>query len=58
MGQGIRFGILLALVAVVYGSLSAWVILLIPHMLAVKWIVSGSLLSVVFGLAVAGISQP
>jgi len=58
MGQGIRFGILLALVVVVYSSLSAWVILPIPHMLAVKWIVCESLLSVVFGLAVAGICQP
>ena len=58
MGQGIRFGILLALVAVVYGSLSGWVILPIPHMLAVKWIVSESLLSVVFGLAVTGICKP
>jgi hypothetical protein len=58
MGQGIRFGILLALVAVVYGSLSGWVILPIPHMLAVKWILSESLLSVVFGLAVAGICKP
>jgi len=58
MGQGIRFGILLTLVAVVYGSLSGWVILPIPHMLAVKWIVSESLLSVVFGLAVAGICKP
>jgi hypothetical protein len=58
MGQGIRFGILLALVAVVYGSLSGWVILPIPHMLAVKWILTESLLSVVFGLAVAGICKP
>jgi hypothetical protein len=58
MGQGIRFGILLAMVAVVYGALSGWVILPIPHMLAVKWIVSESLLSVVFGLAVAGICKP
>jgi hypothetical protein len=58
MGQGTRFGILLALVAVVYGSLSGWVILPIPHMLAVKWILSESLLSVVFGLAVAGICKP
>jgi archaellum biogenesis protein FlaJ (TadC family) len=58
MGQGIRFGILLALVVVVYSSLSAWVILPIPHMLAVEWIVSESLLSVVFGLTVAGICQP
>jgi hypothetical protein len=58
MGQGFRFGILMALVAVVYGSLSGWVILPIPHALAVKWIVSESLLSVVFGLVVAAICQP
>ena len=58
MGQGIRFGILLALVVVVYSSLSAWVILPIPHMLAVKWIISESVLSMVFGLVVAGICQP
>jgi hypothetical protein len=54
----IRFGVLLTLVAVVCGALSGWVILPIPHMLAVKWIVSESLLSVVFGLAVAGICKP
>jgi energy-converting hydrogenase Eha subunit G len=58
MGQGIRFGILLALVVVVYSSLSAWVILPIPHMLAVKWIVGESLLSVLFGFSVAGTCKP
>jgi len=58
IGQGVRFGILLAMVAVVYGSLSGWVILPIPHMLVVKWIVFESLLSVVFGLLVAAICQP
>jgi hypothetical protein len=57
-GQGIRFGILLALVVVVYSSLSAWVIMPIPLILPVKWIVGESLLSVVFGLTVAGICQP
>jgi len=58
VGQGIRFGILLALVVVVYGSLSGWVILPIPHTLVVKWIIGESLLSVVFGLVVAAICQP
>jgi len=58
IGQGVRFGILLAMVAVVYGSLSGWVILPIPHMLVVKWIVFESLLSIVFGLLVAAICQP
>jgi len=58
IGQGIRFGILMALVSVVYGALSGWVILPIPHMLAVKWMVYEGLLSVVFGLVVAAICQP
>lgn len=58
IGQGIRFGIFMALVSVVYGSLSGWVIMPIPHMLAVKWIVYEGLLCVVFGLVVAVICQP
>lgn len=58
IGQGIRFGILMALVSVVYGSLSGWVIMPIPHMLAVKWMVYEGLLSVVFGLVVAAVYQP
>jgi hypothetical protein len=55
VGQGIRFGILLAMVVVVYGSLSGWVILPVPHMLVVKWIIGEGLLSAAFGLAVAAI---
>ena len=58
IGQGIRFGILLALVVVVYGSLSGWVILPLPHMLVVKWIIGEGLLSIVFGLVIAAICQP
>ncbi|MGO9520235.1 MAG: hypothetical protein ACLPND_24625 [Candidatus Korobacteraceae bacterium] len=58
VGQGIRFGILLAMVAVVYGSLSGWVILPVSSMLVLKWIIGESLLSVVFGLVIAYICQP
>jgi archaellum biogenesis protein FlaJ (TadC family) len=58
IGQGVRFGILMALVTVVYSSLSGWVILPVPHMLVVKWIVGESALCVVFGMVVAGICQP
>jgi archaellum biogenesis protein FlaJ (TadC family) len=57
MGQGVRFGTLLALVSVVYGSLSGWVILPVPHMLVVKWMIGEGLLCVVFGLVVAAICQ-
>jgi len=58
IGQGVRFGILLALVTVVNGSLVSWAILTIPHMLAVKWIIYEGVLSVVFGLVIAAICQP
>ena len=57
-GQGLRFGILVALVTVVYSSMTAWVIMPVTHTLVVKWIVSESVLSVVFGLVVAAICQP
>jgi hypothetical protein len=58
IGQGIRFGILLGMVSVVYGSLSGWVILPVSSMLVLKWIVGEGLLSIVFGLVVAYICQP
>jgi archaellum biogenesis protein FlaJ (TadC family) len=58
IGQGVRFGILLAMVVVVYSSLSGWVILPVPHLLVEKWIISESLLAVVLGLVIAGICQP
>jgi archaellum biogenesis protein FlaJ (TadC family) len=56
-GQGVRFGILLALVVVVYSSLTGWVILPLPHLLVAKWIISETLLTVVLGLVIAGICQ-
>jgi hypothetical protein len=58
MGQGVRFGILLAMVVVVYSSLSGWVILPVAHLLVEKWIISESVLAVVLGLVIAGICQP
>lgn len=57
IGQGIRFGILLALVTTVCNSLISWVTMPMPHMLAVKWIIGEGLLCVVFGLVVAAICQ-
>jgi len=58
IAQGVRFGILVAMVVVVYSSLSGWVIIPVPHQLVVKWIISESLLAVVLGLVIAGICQP
>lgn len=55
--QGARFGILLAMVATVYASLSGWAILPFPHLLVLKWIIGESLLAVLLGVTVAGICQ-
>jgi hypothetical protein len=56
--QGIRFGILLALVTAVYSSLYSWVILEVPHMLAVKWICMEGIQCLLLGLLIAAILQP
>ena len=57
LGQGVRFGILLALAVVAYPSLTGWVILPVPHRLVEKWILGESALAVVFGLVIAAICQ-
>ena len=55
IAQGVRFGILLSLVSVIYGSLSGWVMLPIPHQLVVKWMAGESVLAVALGLVIARI---
>jgi archaellum biogenesis protein FlaJ (TadC family) len=57
IGQGVRFGILLAMVATVYASLSGWVILPFPHQLVLKWIIGESSLAVLLGVVIAGICR-
>lgn len=58
VGQGIRFGILLALLTTINGSLAAYVILPMSHLLAVKWIIGEGILNIVLGLVIAVICQP
>ena len=58
VGQGMRFGILLALVAAIPQSLTEYAVYPIPHMLAVKWMIGEGLLSIVLGLVLAAICQP
>ena len=53
--RGLSFGVLLAMAVVVYGSLSGWVILPLPHLLVAKWIVGEGLLSCIFGVVVVAI---
>jgi hypothetical protein len=58
VGQGIRFGILLALVTVIPNSLVQYVVYPLPHQLVLKWMIGGGLLSIIVGLAIAAICQP
>jgi hypothetical protein len=58
VGQGIRFGILLALVTVIPNSLVEYFVYPLPHQLVLKWIIAGSPLTIIVGLAIAAICQP
>jgi hypothetical protein len=57
VGQGIRFGILLALVTVIPNSLVEYFVYPLPHQLVLKWIIAGSLLTIIVGLVIAAICQ-
>ena len=58
VGQGIRFGILLAMVSVVPSSLINYVTIPVPHRLAIHWIVGEGVQCVLLGLLTALICQP
>lgn len=57
VGQGIRYGILMTLLAVVPAVLSAYVVYPIPYDLALKWMAGGAVQLIVLGLVVAGFCQ-
>ena len=50
LGQGIRFGILLALLTAVPQSLTEYGVYPIPHSLALHWIISEGILAVLLGV--------
>ena len=54
VGQGIRYGILMTLLAVVPSACAQYAIYSIPYTLALKWMVGGGVQLVVLGLVVAG----
>ena len=58
VGQGIRFGILLALVTVIPNSLVQYFVYPLPYQLVLKWMIGGSFLTLVVALAIAVICQP
>jgi putative flippase GtrA len=53
--QGIRYGILVALLTVVPTALSEYVVYIVPHQLAIKWMIAGGIQMIILGLLVAGI---
>ncbi len=58
LGQGIRFGILLALATAVPQSLTEYSIYPIHHELAIDWIIGEGGLAVLLGVLIAAICQP
>jgi hypothetical protein len=53
--QGIRYGILIAILTVIPTSLSEYTVYIIPYRLAIKWMVAGGIQMVLAGLVVARI---
>ncbi|HXQ97428.1 MAG TPA: hypothetical protein VN774_03210 [Candidatus Limnocylindrales bacterium] len=58
IGQGIRFGILLALVAVIPNNMIWYVVVPMPHQLALHSALGDGILAILVGLVIAGICQP
>jgi hypothetical protein len=58
VGQGIRYGILLALVSVVPASLIEYVTVPIPHTIAFHWVLGEGVQCVLLGVLIAFICQP
>jgi hypothetical protein len=58
VGQGIRYGILLAMVSIVPASLIEYVTTPMPHRLAAHWIIGEGILCVLLGILIAFICQP
>jgi membrane protease YdiL (CAAX protease family) len=57
VGQGIRYGIVMTLFTVVPQTMNDYVAYLIPHRLAIHWMLSGFITLVILGLVVAGICR-
>jgi len=55
MAQGIRYGILVTLLTVIPTSLTEYTVYIIPHELAIKWMVAGSIQMILAGLVVGTI---
>lgn len=57
LGQGLRFSLCVLFLTVIPSSLGNYVVYRIPYMLAIKWIIAGSIVMVILGLIVAAICR-
>jgi hypothetical protein len=58
VGQGIRFGILLAMVSTIPASLIEYVTVPVPHTIAFHWIIGEGVQCILLGILTALICQP
>lgn len=55
--QGLRYGILMSFFTVIPYSLGEYTVYRVPHLLAVKWMIAGTIQLIILGLIVAGICK-
>lgn len=58
LGQGVRFGVLLAFATAIPQSLAEYFTYPIPHTLMIQWIIGEGGLAVVLGIVIAAICRP
>jgi hypothetical protein len=58
VGQGIRFGILLAMVSIIPASLIEYVTVPVPHTIAFHWVLGEGVQCILLALLIAFICQP
>jgi hypothetical protein len=58
VGQGIRYGILLAMVSIIPDALINYVTIPVPHTIAFHWIIGEGVQCLLLGLLIAFICQP
>jgi len=56
--QGLRFGVLLAMIQAVYTNVTMWVVMPIPHELSIKMLAGEAVLAFVLALVLAAIYRP
>ncbi|MGA2436685.1 MAG: hypothetical protein ABSG25_15525 [Bryobacteraceae bacterium] len=58
ISEGARFGLVIGLFVAIPMALNTYATMLIPHMLAVKWLVYGIVENVILGIVAAAVYRP